>query len=509
MKNAIHDIVFSPGQPEQALQSLLSLLRQSLNQSPEPSLKEMEVRSALHILILDEHMKYAQYLEPYIMRAGYRAIVLGSALDAYNHFIRGNLLPLVIVQGQEIISNPLFFQRLVQQMEQRFNWKPLLIRFRTEEIPPQQSLRQNRPLRLEPHNPRSENVSTPVDGLSAQTGPLLPLSDASRESGPIPQPSAEIPVQVRPEAQQNNAEKKIVPSPLSVIKQTGQKMSSLLGQSLGRYQVNDYLGSGPQGDVYKIYDRLRENDSALKVIQIRDSSSFGAEHILEDTTIFQQEAELLGKIKHPYILPVLNYGRSYIAGVSFIYKTMPYCSERSLEYWLYQRGNAHTYHSQQAAYIVMQIADALQHIHERNIVYQNFKLSNLLILNSTKKMQGMQIALADFVYTQGKFLLTQDMKGLLYVSPEYWSGVATTFSDQYSLAAVAYELLTGQPPFHGTAERTLRFLHVSGQPKNPTDLNKELPSSVNAVLLRGLAKRPEDRFPSVAVFAITLLRCWG
>lgn len=92
------------------------------------------------------------------------------------------------------------------------------------------------------------------------------------------------------------------------------------------------------------------------------------------------------------------------------------------------------------------------------------------------------------------------------MAPERWHGQALPASDQYGLAAIVYELLTGRPPFQGVSEYALKFLHMNMQPQPPSAFNTALTPAIDHVVLRALAKRPDDRFPTVEAFAQTLQR---
>ena len=283
---------------------------------------------------------------------------------------------------------------------------------------------------------------------------------------------------------------------------------SLDGQTVViRYQVRRLLGGGAHSDVYLTYDRFREQECALKAIQTDLLPAHLLQSSLESVTLFQQEIELLNTIKHPHILPVLNSGKSYISSSPFIYKSMPYCAEGSLIGWMQRHSNQGLYSLENILPIALQLADALQYAHAAHIIYQNFKQSNIFVLRSAKRIDMLDIALADFSTLQDAPLPPMSPESLLYIAPERWEGVVLPASDQYGLAAVIYELLTGRPPYQGISERILKLLHTTRLPQPVHTLNRKLSPQVDDVLMRALAKRPTDRFESIAQFAQALEHC--
>jgi len=161
------------------------------------------------------------------------------------------------------------------------------------------------------------------------------------------------------------------------------------------------------------------------------------------------------------------------------------------------------YESQEIAHFIVQAADALQHAHDHHIIHQDVKPSNFLIW-SKKNTNGLpNLLLADFGIAKISSLtssISQASRGTpTYMAPEQWSGNAVPATDQYALATMAYELLIGHPPFRGRPEQMM-FHHFSTQPTQPSTLNKSLPTSIDAVLLRALAKKPEERFATITDF---------
>ena len=282
--------------------------------------------------------------------------------------------------------------------------------------------------------------------------------------------------------------------------------ASLSGQDIGRYRIIVLLGVPSASTTYRAYDRLGEKELAFKALNI-DAVPF---HLMEggkeETHAFQQEAKLLENLDHPQVLRVLNSGKSYISGNPFIYKTMPYCAGGSLNQWLREHNTTRQFSLQEVLPLIWQLADGLQYLHDHKLLYQNFKFSNVLIKNDVEAMSGLQVVLSDIAVVQGRAFIPRSHDAYAYVAPERWQGIALPASDQYGLAAMAYELLAGRPPFQGSSENTMKLLHTTMQPQPLAAHNPTLPPWISSVLLHALAKKPEERFPSVAAFAQVLHR---
>jgi hypothetical protein len=455
MHTGSYDILFSESQPEIFLKNLLAVLQAETNLSAvkaSPSL--------LKILVIDINEVRADSIAQLMHAAGYKSATFTTALAAFTLFLKGGYIPRAIVLDQEHLPDPLFLQRLIQRTMQLYGFKVPLLRLAPDPI-------SSPPLR--------------------QPSQLL--------NGSFRQPSQPLQELVSAELQQRTGG----------IEQIEREKIVLTGQSTGRYQIDTLLGGGLQGSVYQAYDRLREQEVALKAMQVSTMPYSVVRTANEDVNLFQQEFELLGMLDHPHILVPLNTSRSYISGSSFVFKTMPYYSERSLGLWLSRRAHK-TFTSQEIVPLIVQLANALQCAHDHHILFQNFKLSNILIRGQTDDIRKLHVILTDFPVTQDGSFFSKTSDAFSYMAPERWQGQALPASDQYALACMAYELLAGRPPFQGQSEFTMRFLHLNMRPQAPVTFSSSLPPAINHVLLQGMAKRPEDRFPTVMAFANALQR---
>ncbi len=139
-----------------------------------------------------------------------------------------------------------------------------------------------------------------------------------------------------------------------------------------------------------------------------------------------------------------------------------------------------------------------------NITYQNFKLSNFLVQMQGKQRNILRIFLTDFATTQNKTFLVKAPDVFPYMAPECWYGQSLPASDQYGLAAITYELLTGRVIFQGQSEQIMHQLHLHMQPQPLKLFAPHLSPRLSNVVLRALSKKAEDRFPSIMDFAHAL-----
>src|SRR5205807_5829335 len=147
------------------------------------------------------------------------------------------------------------------------------------------------------------------------------------------------------------------------------------------------------------------------------------------------------------------------------------------------------------AHFLRQAADALQHAHDNGLIHQDVKPQNFLI-RSNRNERLPDLLLADFgiaKLTAGTSGASQAIRGTpIYMAPEQWEGNPVAASDQYALAIMAYELLTGRPPFSGHNNYQLGYKHCNVAPTPPSTINPTLPQELDDVLLRALAKKPTE-----------------
>jgi hypothetical protein len=546
-----HEVTFSFDQPADARHPLLSMLQQLLNRPLARDSRATALLGAQRVLIVDSQQDRAHYIGQLLQAAGYTPTYAPSSLDAYTLFLQGHFHPFAIILSEDGAANNQFFlTRLSQQFIQRYDWNVPFIRLHiptsnlgprsTEPLlpsqpplgrptlplnqpgarpssagmsrppaprPPEQPLRMPPPRPFAPQhpNPLSQPFLGEPPAFPVQRPPSSPLvPPASPPAQPVSTPFPDVPAQRGSAPQSPPRSQNALPS--AVVPRFGKKQVekiSLDNLSIGRYQLKSVIGGNPIGDVYLTYDRLREQDIALKTIQTNMIPSNLLEGLEEDYNLFQAELDLLQQSDHPHLVRVNSIGKSYISGFPFVYKVMPYYKEGSLASWQLQFAGK-LFSPAEIARVVAQIADAVQFLHNRGLLYQNFKMTNVLILNNTQKMRDLQVALTDLPFVQDVINLPKASEAYRYYAPEQWENEAFTSSDQYGLAVLAYELLAGRAPFQGNSDTIMRRMHLTMPAPAPSSFNSQLSASIDRVMLRALAKRPEERFESINAFAAAL-----
>lgn len=259
-----------------------------------------------------------------------------------------------------------------------------------------------------------------------------------------------------------------------------------IGQRFGSYRLLRLIGEGGFAQVYLGEHIHLQTQAAIKVL----TTTLTKEEIAQ----FRNEARLMMNMNHPHIIRVLDFGIQ--GAVPFL--VMSYAPGGSLR-GKYPRGSRLPFG--EVVFSVNQIASALQYIHDRKLIHRDVKPENLLIT------QDGSIALSDFgiavVAHSERSLSQEDIGGTgVYMAPELFEGKPRTASDQYALGIVAYEWLTGTPPFRGSITQ-LAHQHALTPPR-PLREQVTVSSQVEAVILRALAKDPRARFPTVKHFALAL-----
>ena len=228
---------------------------------------------------------------------------------------------------------------------------------------------------------------------------------------------------------------------------------ALEGLQLGQYRLVRLPGSGGMGEVYLAEDARINHIVAIKVSQTGPTAYPHADTTLDAVRLFQREAKAIASLDHPHILPLLHYGEEEAGDTRYIYIVMPYRPEGSFARWLQQRGENAPLSIEDAASFVNQAADALFYVHEHGIVHQDIKPSNFLLRASRAHPQLPDLLLADFGIARlsvSTISVSHAIRGTpVYMAPEQWIGEPVYATDQYALAILAYELLTGRPPFLG------------------------------------------------------------
>ncbi len=264
----------------------------------------------------------------------------------------------------------------------------------------------------------------------------------------------------------------------------------LINQVLGRgqYQIRSVLGKGGMATVYLARQASMERDVAVKVMapELADDEQFVAR--------FEHEAQLIARLQHPHILPVIDFGREG----KHIYIVMQLVRGGSLDDRL-SRGPLPL---PLAGRMLGQIASALTFAHEQGIVHRDLKPNNVL-LDERDNAYLTDFGIAKMLAGTTKLTATGNVLGTpAYMAPEQWRGdPVDARTDIYALGIMLYEMVLGQLPFQGDTPYTLMYKHFNDPPPPPREKNPSLDPRVEAVILRALAKNPDDRYPSAEAMA--------
>ncbi len=261
---------------------------------------------------------------------------------------------------------------------------------------------------------------------------------------------------------------------------------------VGKYELLERLGRGHFATVYRARDVTLGRMVALKILHA---------HIIDDPTFlqrFKHEARAAALLDHPHIITIYEIGE--IAGQHYI--AMQYLSGRGLDELLAESDGPLPL--LQVADIVAQVAEALDYVHRRDAVHRDVKPSNIIVSDAG------HVTLLDFgivrVADGIHLTATGDVVGTPhYMSPEQVEGQTLDHrADLYALGVVAYQLCTGKAPFDGVSPLVVLRLHADKDPPAPRELNPELPEMVEELLLKMLAKCPDERYQSAGEFAQAL-----
>jgi len=268
------------------------------------------------------------------------------------------------------------------------------------------------------------------------------------------------------------------------ISSQGCLMEDLSGKQFGPYAIISPCGAGGMATVYKAYQPSMDRYVALKVLPRFHSSD------PEFLGRFEQEAKALAQLQHTFILPVYDFGESE----GYTYFIMP----------LMQNGNLAELMAierlplDRIQQIISQVGGALEFAHSRGFIHRDVKPSNVL-LDETGNCILMDFGIAKIIEGSKEFTKTGGIIGTpVYMSPEQGSGQKIDHkSDIYSLGIILYEMVTGRPPYEAETPIGVIFKHVHDPLPPPSSLNPDLPEEVEKVILKSLAKDPEDRYATV------------
>ncbi len=267
---------------------------------------------------------------------------------------------------------------------------------------------------------------------------------------------------------------------------------AILNTLIKHYLILERVKAGGVAIVYKARDVRDNTIVAFKILQENWS------HHHEVVQRFQRETRIMAHLNHPHIITLLDEG---------LYENRPYIvmefmeggslSERLKRSRVTSLGGT--------TKLLLQIASALEYAHIHDVIHRDLKPGNILMKDSNHAILT-DFGIARAINSNENTLLTTtgQMPGTPhYMSPEQAKGddKITKQSDQYSLAVIAYLMTAGRLPFSGADANVMIFQHLHKMPDPPSQFNPDLPLALDLVILRGLMKNPNDRYPTTEAFA--------
>jgi len=266
---------------------------------------------------------------------------------------------------------------------------------------------------------------------------------------------------------------------------------------VGKYDVQKLLGKGATGTVYLAKDTFTGREVALKTIEpevFRDPE-FGTVYRSQ----FLNEASLAGKLRHPYIVSILDA----VVGEDSGHIAMELVTGGDLS----KHCAAETLLPvPDVLQIGFKVCGALEYAAKEGIVHRDIKPANIMIADGTEvKIADFGAAVLKKSQVKKSQVVTANVGSPFYMSPEQVEGKTVTFhSDMYAVGVVLYELLTGKRPFQGANLEELISRILKHEPLPPSEVRKELPKAIDAVVLRALKKDPAQRYAAWPEFALEL-----
>jgi serine/threonine-protein kinase len=266
----------------------------------------------------------------------------------------------------------------------------------------------------------------------------------------------------------------------------------MIGQLVGNYKIEEKLGEGGMGAVYKGVDTMLDREVAIKVLRPELTSQTS---VVER---FRSEAVTLAKLNHPNIATLYSLFRNG----DELFMVLEFVRGETLDNILQRRG---ALPAEEAIPVFSQVLDGIDHAHELGVVHRDIKPANMM-LTEKGTLKVLDFGIARLLGSARMTRAGNIIGTLEYMAPEQVKGMETDGrSDIYALGMMLYEVLTGQLPFQTENEFELMKLQTEEMPKFPREINPAIPEAVEAAIMIAIQKNPDDRFQTAGEFREMLL----
>ncbi len=267
----------------------------------------------------------------------------------------------------------------------------------------------------------------------------------------------------------------------------------MIGQVLGNYRIVDRLGDGGMGSVYRAVDRMLDREVAIKVLR---------PELARQTSLverFRQEAIALARLSHPNI--AMLHGLEQHGDQLLM--IMEYVRGDTLEAIVQRSGRVGW---SRACELCIAVLHALDHAHDKGVVHRDIKPANIM-LSSSGAVKVMDFGIARLMGRSRQTQFGHAVGTPMYMSPEQLRGHEVDGrTDLYAVAAVLFELVTGRMAFEAESDYSLMMKQLNDPPPPPSSIIAEVPSTLDAIVMKAMSKSPEDRHANAMTLAKELQR---